>query len=110
VDADVNMKAVSWSRDRDRRMVQRKKSKIHKVMHCQTSVGTPSDHHHVEPRRQRFQEHPHMLLMMEIRGFERPKQFKPTSMPSRRVRAMHRLVPIPPAAYRRTLSERAPLQ
>jgi hypothetical protein len=29
-------------RDRDRRMVQRKKSKIHKVMHCQTSVGRPA--------------------------------------------------------------------
>jgi hypothetical protein len=41
VDADVNMKAV-WSRDRDRRMVQRKKSKIHKVMHCQTSAGRPA--------------------------------------------------------------------
>jgi hypothetical protein len=32
-----NMVATSWSRDKEKKMVQRKKSKIHKVMHCQTS-------------------------------------------------------------------------
>jgi hypothetical protein len=42
-----NMAAASWSRDREKKMVQRKKSKIHKVMHFQTSQqDVPTSFHH----------------------------------------------------------------
>lgn len=84
-----NMVATSWSRDKEKKMVQRKKSKIHKVMHCQTSqqdVLRPSIttwNRDVNASRNIL-----MLLMTEIRGFERPSQFKKTpQMPSRRARA-----------------------
>jgi hypothetical protein len=107
----VNMKAVSWSRDRDRRMVQRKKSKIHKVMHCQTSKRDAQRppittwNRDVNASRNIL-----MLLMMEIRGFERPSQFKPTSMPSRRVRANAPSGSNAGGVQEDALSERAPLQ
>jgi hypothetical protein len=33
-----NMAAKSWTRDRDKVLVERKKSKIQKIMHCKNQV------------------------------------------------------------------------
>jgi hypothetical protein len=86
----TNMIAKSWSRDRDKRtMVERKKSKIHKIMHCSTSEkGAMRPDIMTWNRDVNASKNILMLLRREIRGQERPSQFKPiTQLPSRRVRA-----------------------
>jgi hypothetical protein len=78
-----NMAAKSWTRDRNKVLVEKKKSRIHKIMHCKTSVkGTMPDittwNRDVNASKNML-----MLMMREIRGLERPSQFKPTHLPER---------------------------
>jgi hypothetical protein len=83
-----NMKAKSWSRNRENEMIEKKSSKIHKVMHCQNShPDAPRPRITTWNRDVNASRNILMLLMMEVRGFERPDQFKPTQLPSRRGRA-----------------------
>jgi hypothetical protein len=81
-----NMVATSWSRDKEKKMVQRKKSKIHKVMHSNQSTGRPRPSiTNVEPRRQCFE-----TFYATDDGNSRirsTKSVQNTQMPSRRARA-----------------------
>ena len=81
-----NMAAKSWKRGRDKVLVERKKSKIHKVMHCKTSVKGTTPDITTWDRDVNASKNILMLMMREIRGLERPSQFKPTQLPSRPVR------------------------
>jgi transposase len=81
------MVAKSWSRDRDKVLVERKKSKIHKIMHCKTSVrGAQRPRITTWNRDVNASRNILMLLMREIEGLERPSQFKPTQLPERPAR------------------------
>ena len=72
----VNMVATSHTRDRRTgEMVQRRKSKIHKVLHCKTSVAGIRRTETTWNRDINAAKNILMILMTELHGFERPVPF-----------------------------------
>jgi hypothetical protein len=87
----VNMKAVSHTRDRDGVMLARRKSKIHKVLHCKTSVPGVCRTETTWNRDVNASRNILMLLMLELHGFPRPAEFcRPSIIPRRRAPRVRR--------------------
>ena len=71
----VNMVAVSHSRDRTGEMVLRRKSKIHKVLHCKISVSGTRRTKTTWNRDINASLNMLMLLKRTLKGEDRPKEF-----------------------------------
>ena len=83
-----NMRAESRTYSRsEQKMVDRKRGAIHKVLHCRSSKSAPGRegggtwNRDVNAARNIL-----MLLMLEVRGAERPAEFMPTPIGTRRAK------------------------
>jgi hypothetical protein len=80
----TNMVAASTTRNRNGDLVSKGPSKVHKVLHCKTSARGNSPKNTTWNRDVNASRNILMLLMLEIRGFNRPAEFQP--LPKRRAR------------------------
>jgi hypothetical protein len=80
-----NMKAVSVAYDRKQgRMVEQPCQKVHKVLHCTNSKCAFGRQGATWNRDVNASRNILMLLMLAVRGFERPSEFKPSQLEGRR--------------------------
>jgi hypothetical protein len=89
----VNARAVSVTYDRkENRMVERPRQRIHKLLHCKRSEGAFGHHGGTWNRDANAARNILMLLMLEVRGFQRPSEFMPAQLSARRVAKGKKLV------------------
>lgn len=82
----VNARARSVVYDRrEKKMVERPPRRIHKLLHCRRSQGASGHQGGTWNRDANAARNILMLLMLEVRGFQRPSEFMPAQLPARRV-------------------------
>ena len=83
----VNMKAVTHVyKGKLKKVVRKESQKIHKVLHCKPSEVGECHRWNTCNRDKNAARNILMLLMLEVRGFDRPSEFKPAELASRRRR------------------------